>query len=47
MLKIFTTQLMGKFKIIQDQHEMVIEDISRLFAQTITGGGTVYFFWRA
>ncbi len=44
MLKIFTTQLMGKFKVIQDQHEMVIEDISRLFAQTITGGGTVYFY---
>ncbi|WP_347548380.1 DUF2529 family protein [Pseudalkalibacillus hwajinpoensis] len=44
MLKIFTTQLMGKFKGIQDNHEMVIEDISRLFAQTITGGGTVYFY---
>ncbi|MCA0991198.1 DUF2529 family protein [Guptibacillus hwajinpoensis] len=44
MLKIFTTQLMGKFKGIQDQHEMIIEDISRLFAQIITGGGTVYFY---
>ncbi|WP_226654509.1 DUF2529 family protein [Guptibacillus hwajinpoensis] len=44
MLKIFTTQLMGKFKGIQDQHEMVIEDSSRLFAQVITGGGTVYFY---
>lgn len=43
MLKIFTTQLMGKFKNIQDNHDMVIEDISRLLAQTITGGGTVYF----
>ncbi|WP_270180404.1 DUF2529 family protein [Alkalihalobacillus sp. CinArs1] len=43
MLKIFTTQLMGKFKHIQDNHEMVIEDISRLLAQTITGGGKVYF----
>lgn len=44
MLKIFTTQLMGKFKHIQDNHELVIEDIARLFAQTITGGGTVYFY---
>lgn len=44
LMKIFTTQLMGKFKLIQDDHEMVIEDISRLFAQTITGGGTVYFY---
>ncbi|WP_377887399.1 DUF2529 family protein [Alkalihalobacillus sp. R86527] len=43
MLKIFTTQLMGKFKHIQDNHEMVIEDLSRLLAQTITGGGMVYF----
>ncbi|MGA9290817.1 MAG: DUF2529 family protein [Anaerobacillus sp.] len=44
MIKIFTTQLMGKFQLIQDQHEMVIEDIARLFAQSITGGGTIYFY---
>ncbi|WP_171016852.1 DUF2529 family protein [Pseudalkalibacillus caeni] len=43
MLKIFTTQLMGTFNKIQEQEEMMIEDISRVFTQVLSAGGTLYF----
>ncbi|MCF6410898.1 DUF2529 family protein [Pseudalkalibacillus salsuginis] len=42
MLKIFTTQLFGVFKKIQDHEDEKIEDCSRLLAQTITGNGTIH-----
>ncbi|WP_261131108.1 DUF2529 domain-containing protein [Bacillus sp. Marseille-Q3570] len=42
MLKIFTTQLSGVFKKIEEQEDEAIEDCSRLLAQTITGNGTIH-----
>ncbi|WLD93191.1 DUF2529 family protein [Alkalihalobacillus sp. AL-G] len=42
MLKIFTTQLFGVFRNIQEKNEEVLEDCSRLLAQTITADGTVF-----
>lgn len=42
MLKIFTTQLFGVFRKIQEQEEDRIEDCGRLLAQTIIGDGTIY-----
>ncbi|WP_221567325.1 DUF2529 family protein [Alkalihalobacillus sp. TS-13] len=42
MLKIFTTQLSGVFKRIEEQEDETIEDCSRLLAQTITGNGTIH-----
>ncbi|WP_257347498.1 DUF2529 domain-containing protein [Pseudalkalibacillus decolorationis] len=42
MLKIFTTQLFGVFRNIQEKNEETIEDCSRLIAQTVTAGGNIY-----
>ncbi|WP_408008655.1 DUF2529 family protein [Pseudalkalibacillus sp. A8] len=42
MLKIFTTQLFGVFKKIQEHEDEKIEDCSRLLAQTITRNGTIH-----
>ncbi|MGP4081618.1 DUF2529 family protein [Pseudalkalibacillus sp. R45] len=42
MLKIFTTQLSGVFKKIDEQEDDTLEDCSRLLAQTITGNGTIH-----
>jgi DNA-binding MurR/RpiR family transcriptional regulator len=43
MLKIFTTQLVGYFNMIQEKEEMNIEDCSRTIASAIIGDGAVYF----
>ncbi|WP_445489272.1 DUF2529 domain-containing protein [Niallia sp. 03133] len=43
MLKMFSTQLTGLFKRIQDKEES-IEDSARLLAQAIVGDGTIYLF---
>ncbi|MGP7817019.1 DUF2529 domain-containing protein [Niallia sp. 01092] len=43
MLKMFSTQLSGLFKRIQDKEES-IEDSARLLAQAIVGDGTIYLF---
>jgi hypothetical protein len=42
LLKIFTTQLTGVFKKIAED-EFVIEEASRILAQTILSEGTIYF----
>lgn len=44
MLKIFTTQLNGLFKRIQDQEEESIEDGARMLAQSAISGHTVYIY---
>lgn len=42
MLKIFTTQLFGVFRKIQESEEDRIEDCARLLAQSVIGDGTIY-----
>ena len=42
MLKMFSTQLSGLFKKIQEQNEFELEDGARLLAQAIVGDGSIY-----
>lgn len=42
MLKIFTTQLFGVFRKIQETEEDRIEDCARLVAQSVIGDGMIY-----
>ncbi|WP_349408848.1 DUF2529 family protein [Pseudalkalibacillus sp. SCS-8] len=42
MLKIFTTQLFGIFRKIQEHEEERVEDCARLLAQSVIGDGKVY-----
>ncbi|WP_075983210.1 DUF2529 domain-containing protein [Bacillus massilinigeriensis] len=42
MLKMFTTQLQGLFKRIQEKEEMAMEDGARLLAQAAIGEGKIY-----
>ncbi|WP_216829974.1 DUF2529 family protein [Alkalihalobacterium elongatum] len=42
MLQIFTTQLSGKMKTIKEKHEELLEDCSRIIAQTVVSGHTIY-----
>lgn len=44
MLKIFTTQLTGYFKRIQEKEEFHIEDGARVLAQAIIGDGSIYIY---
>ncbi|WP_078414438.1 DUF2529 domain-containing protein [Priestia abyssalis] len=44
MLKIFTTQLTGYFKQIQEKEEFHIEDGARVLAQAIIGDGNIYIY---
>ncbi len=44
MLKIFTTQLSGYFKRIEEKEEFNIEDAARLLSQAIVGDGNVYVY---
>ncbi|SFB03562.1 MULTISPECIES: DUF2529 domain-containing protein [unclassified Bacillus (in: firmicutes)] len=44
MLKMFTTQLGGLFKRIQEKQEFAIEDAARLLAQAPVGDGNIYIF---
>ncbi|HWO94857.1 MAG TPA: DUF2529 domain-containing protein [Bacillus sp. (in: firmicutes)] len=44
MLKIFTTQLTGYFKQIQEKEEFHIEDGARMLAQAIIGDGNIYVY---
>lgn len=44
MLKIFTTQLNGYFKRIEEKEEFNIEDAARLLSQAIIGDGNVYVY---
>jgi hypothetical protein len=44
MLKIFTTQLTGYFKRIQEKEEFNIEDGGRVLAQAIMGDGHIYIY---
>lgn len=44
MLKMFSTQLSGLFKKIQDKEELAMEDSARLLAQAIIGSGKLYIF---
>ncbi|MDQ0154332.1 DUF2529 domain-containing protein [Robertmurraya andreesenii] len=44
MLKMFSTQLSGLFKKIQEQEEFSFEDGARLIAQAAVGDGSVYLF---
>ncbi|MFE8698040.1 DUF2529 domain-containing protein [Cytobacillus sp. FJAT-53684] len=44
MLKMFTTQLTGLFKRIQEKEELAMEDSARLLAQAIIGSGQLYIF---
>ncbi|MED4224102.1 DUF2529 domain-containing protein [Neobacillus cucumis] len=42
MLKMFTTQLTGVFKRIEEKEEFSFEDGSRLLAQAFVGDGSIY-----
>lgn len=42
MLKMFSTQLSGLFKRIQDKEELAMEDSARLLAQAVIGSGKLY-----
>lgn len=43
MLKMFTTQLIGQFKKIQEEEDFALEDGARLLSQALIGeGGAVY-----
>lgn len=42
MLKMFSTQLAGLFKRIQEKNEFSLEDGARLLAQAAVGDGTIY-----
>ncbi|KAB2333195.1 DUF2529 domain-containing protein [Cytobacillus depressus] len=44
MLKMFSTQLTGLFKRIQEKEEFAIEDSARLLAQAAIGSGNIYIF---
>jgi hypothetical protein len=44
MLKMFSTQLTGLFKRLQEKEEYSIEDGARLLAQAAAGQGTIYIF---
>lgn len=44
LLKIFSTQLSGVFKSIQDQQSFNIEDGARLLSQSIVSGGNIYLY---
>jgi uncharacterized phosphosugar-binding protein len=44
MLKMFSTQLTGLFKRLQEKEEFSIEDGARLLAQAAAGQGTVYIY---
>lgn len=44
LLKMFSTQLSGLIKRIQDQNEFAFEDGARLIAQAAIGDGTIYLF---
>lgn len=44
MLKMFSTQLTGLFKRLQEKEEFSIEDSARLLAQAAAGQGTVYIY---
>lgn len=47
MLKMFTTQLTGLFKRIEDKEEFAFEDGARLLAQAPVGDGSIYIFGAA
>lgn len=44
MLKMFSTQLSGLFKRLQENEEFAIEDSARLLAQAAVGSGNIYIF---
>ena len=44
MLKMFSTQLSGLFKRLQEKEEFSIEDGARLLAQAAAGEGTIYLY---
>ena len=44
MLKIFTTQLSGFFKRIEEQEESQFEDAARILAQASVGEGFIYIY---
>ncbi|MGG3561041.1 DUF2529 domain-containing protein [Neobacillus rhizosphaerae] len=44
MLKMFTTQLTGLFKRIEEKEEFAFEDGARLLAQAPVGDGSIYIF---
>ncbi|HWJ76896.1 MAG TPA: DUF2529 domain-containing protein [Niallia sp.] len=44
MLKMFSTQLSGLFKRLQDNNEEAIEDSARLLAQAIVSEGRIYVY---
>ncbi|WP_423800127.1 DUF2529 domain-containing protein [Neobacillus sp. SAB-20_R2A] len=44
MLKMFTTQLMGLFKRIEEKEEFAFEDAARLLAQAPVGDGSIYIY---
>ncbi|MEB1809690.1 MAG: DUF2529 domain-containing protein [Bacillaceae bacterium] len=44
MIQIFTTQLSGKMKSLKEKHEELIEDCSRMMAQSVVSGHSLYLF---
>lgn len=44
MLKMFTTQLVGRLKKIESDQEFNIEDAARLLAQALVGEGSIYIY---
>lgn len=47
MLKMFSTQLSGLFKRLQEHEEFSLEDGARLLAQAAAGEGTIYVYGAA
>jgi uncharacterized phosphosugar-binding protein len=47
MLKMFSTQLSGLFKRLQEHEDYAIEDGARLLAQAAAGDGTIYVYGAA
>ncbi|WP_413305191.1 DUF2529 domain-containing protein [Bacillus sp. 1P10SD] len=47
MLKMFSTQLTGLFKRIEEKEEFAFEDGARLLAQAPVGDGSIYIFGEA
>ncbi|WAA09641.1 DUF2529 family protein [Fervidibacillus albus] len=44
MEKIFTTQLIGKLKKIEEQEQEAVEDGARLLSQALVGDGNIYIY---
>lgn len=44
MIKIFTTQLIGRLKMMEEKEIYNLEDAARLLAQALVGEGNIYIY---